>query len=602
MALEEGRPNASTAACRLLQELVSNWSEAMATVKSRDGQDAIRNSQKEASTLLRQFAQQRPEDDQAQLTLVTFVRVSAGGVAALDHIAAMRAPSPSLVGEYFNILIDRLLRAPSADLLKRAFLEPLPFPAQISLDMLRFRFQRAVIVEALVWNRRFDDAFGDAALHSALDNFPEQDPAAELSTIFSLLSLLPPNEQARALMSLMACPAIWRSPAAEATRRRLLDAAMKLVPRVSDAGVMTSLMARLIDYAPQSIIYWEDPAWPRRLHEMACALSPRIAPAQRHYFNGITAFPLPDLDKVAEEFQQATAVEPTASRFTSYLDPRQVHLGASDRLLNSDSFECDALDVSQGENDFTLVTSADERYFRRYAVSYAKRLQEVGYRKPLHFHIIGRRAALAKEIQQVRDILPESRVTLSSESVLADRSFYYASARFLRMRELLRRFSSDILVTDIDVSWHARPDQWAAALGDADVGLRIFDRVRHYTVHNTQEVILRFPRTKLWECTSASSIFVRCNDAGTRFADLLANVTDRHLRPFLEKPGTHWFIDQNILSAVYAHVIRHDPAILIGNLDSVGTPYGPYGMLRDERLQHSYGNHWIAKAEPFPSA
>jgi hypothetical protein len=586
---------------RMIQELVLHWGEAMASLKTRGGPEAAKNCQQEASKALRQFAQRHPQDEKAQLALVIFIQTSAGAMAALNHIATMNEPPPALTSEYFNIIIDRMLRRPTGEIVRHAFLEPLPFRAPISLDMLRFRFHRSIVVEALTWNRSFGTSLGDATLWSALDSLPKQDPAAELDGIFRLLPLLPLDDQAQAVIGLMSCQAIWRSPAAESSRRRLLDEAMLLVPDVRDQGIMTSLMARLIDYAPQSIAYWDDPVWPRRLHELARALSPRIRPAQRHYFNGLTAFPLQDLDRVADEYKLATKAEPTASRFTSYLDPRLVGSGSHAEILNASGFECDIPEVMDAEEgEFVVVTSADEKYFRRYAFSYAKSLRSVGYRQRLHFHIIGRPEALAEDIRRVREALPESQITLSSEPVLTNRSFYYASARFMRMKDLIRRFRCSILVTDIDVSWHTRPDLWIAPLGDADIGLRIFASVKYYVMHGTGEVILRFPRTKLWECTSASSIFVRWNEAGLRFADLLAAVTSQHLQSFLDKPGTHWFIDQNILSAVYAHVLRHDPVIQIGNLDKVGTPYGPYGMITDERLNQSYGSHWIAQKEPFP--
>jgi hypothetical protein len=600
-ALQESARSPSPAAYRMMQELVSHWGDAMATLRTHAGQDEVRSCQEQARAQLYRLAELRPKDAPAQLLLVTFLRFSTGAAAAIDHIASTGEPLPELVREYFSLLIDRVTRLPTADHLRCTFLEPLPFRAPISLDMLRFRFHRALILQALSWNRAVHPAFGDEALQAAIDGLPPADPDSELSTILRLLPLTSANDRAQALMDMMACPALWRSPVAEAPRQTLLSAAMELAPDVADQGLLTSLVARLVEYAPQSIGYWENIEWPDRLHTMVCNLAPRIRVSQRHYFSGITAFPLQKLDVVVDQYRAATVVEPTASRFTSYLDPRTVLQTCSDNVLNADAFRWEVPPPSPGASGSLMVaTSADENYFKRYATSYATSLLKIGGTNRLHFHVIGRPEAVAEEFERVCRILPDTQVTLSSEPVLTNRAFYYASARFLRMEELLHRSGHDLLMTDIDLAWHARPELWVQALAEADVGLRIFDRVRHYVMQGSKEIILRYPRTKLWECTSASSIFLRQNAAGVRFAELLARVTSRHLSQFLAKPGTHWFIDQNILSAVYAHALRSEN-IRIGNLDEVGTPYSPFGLLTSPIQRQTYGHHWIAQKVPFMS-
>jgi hypothetical protein len=601
LEFQERAPSVPAYVARMVQELVSHWGDAIASIRVRIGQQAARSCQDQAEALLHRWAQTRPADAQAQLALVTFLRASAGTPAALAHICSLSQPPAELVREYFDLLVDRALRLPDADSIQALFIEPLPFKAPISIDMLRFRFHRAVVVQNSMWSSSQNTAFGNAGLREALMRLPSVDAVRELEGVLNLLPLLSADDQAPALMSLMACPALWRSPATEAVRLMLLDAAMNLAPQVADSGLLTSLVARLIDYMPQSIRYWESPEWQRRLYSLVCQLSPQTRLAQRHYFRGISAFPLQELDVVKAEYRAATEVEPTASRFTSYLDPRSVLACRSDNILNADAVLWDQPNGTYPAGARLIVaTSADENYFRRYGVGYAKSLQKVGFTDALHIHIIGRPSAVADEISQVRQILAGSDVTVSSEKPVVDRAFYYASARFLRLGAMLRRFEADILMTDIDLVWHTAPERWTGQLRDVDVGLRIFDAVRNYVMRSSGEIILRFPRTKLWECTSASSILLRNTPAALGFADLLSQVASHHLRRFLDKPGTHWFIDQNILSAVYAHVLRHEN-IRIGNLDAVGTPYSPFDILNDAALKQARGGHWIASPEPFAS-
>ncbi|EHL96603.1 hypothetical protein HMPREF9946_04676 [Acetobacteraceae bacterium AT-5844] len=592
--MQNSRPVPAPSAYRMMAELVSHWGDALSRLRGTKGAEFARQCQADVARLLKDFAAKRPDDPDAQLVYVHFLRSASGGRSALNYIATLSAPPLAVINEYFTIVIDLISRAPVPDNLRIAFAEPLPFQASVSSDMLRFRFHRATVFEALRWNRENNPAFGNAALDDALEALPDISARSELDIIFRVLSMLTAEGQAQLLVDLMACPTLWRSPAGEETRRIILERAMITAPSVRDPGLLTLLVARLVEYAPQSVFYWETPLWRAQLHELTKKLGPQVRPTQKHYFIGTTAFPIPDLDTVSSEYHLATEASPTSSRFSSYIDFRKIDPDEDINILNSKYFRIEGLHLSRRTSGPIIVTSADVNYFRRYAIRYATSLLDSGSHMDVHFHIIGDGESVTAEINEITRILSKCRVSVSFEPILENRSFYFASARFLRLPQFIEHLKSDILLTDIDVFWHTAPEKALAPFADVDVALRIFDSVRHYIMHSSGEMILRYPRTKLWECVSASSVFVRATSAGTRFSSLLARVTSKHLQNFLQKPGTHWFIDQNILSAVYAYTLRHYE-IQIGNLDAVGTPYGPYGMVEPNTMRSGQGSHWITQ-------
>jgi hypothetical protein len=417
-----------------------------------------------------------------------------------------------------------------------------------------------------------------------------------------------PEQHARWLMATSSFSPLWRSivPDHESLRMKVAMGLMAIIPKIKSASVLNASISRLIVCLPQTIAYWNDSELRKLLLKLVLEQSKRLPYKIRHHHIGLAAFGVPDLDVVSREYLTIKRHSPEMG-YSTYLDFRHIAPSAKPDVLNSDSFQFDFQENSPDDGSSVIITSSNKNYFQRYSLQFAKSLAATQSTGPIHFHIIGNTDGLEENIEAIRKVLSFKRITFSTEAVIETRPFYYASARFLRTAEWLRRFNRTIIVTDIDIGWRVAPELVNKTLLGADVGLRVLDCVRHYVMYRTHEAFLRFPRLKPWECTSANIYLVRSTPGGQRFADLLADITTQHLKRFLGKMGTHWYIDQNILTSLYAYVLRMEPSVEVVSLDSVTIPFAPHTPLHDDRLEANDGRHWIAnsslnfsKSRPLP--
>lgn len=585
---------------KLLLELASQWNEALGALRARGCTDAeLLRIKRAGDAAIRLIAARYPEHDAAQGACAAFVRRSQGSAAFLQYVEELPCPPRKMRHEYFSALVDILSRTPSPEALRRAFSQTLPAAEPLSPEMLRFRFHRAVALRMLIWNCEFRSSFADAQLRDTLRSLPYPDPAGELDLVRRLLPDRTQSEQVDLILDLCACPALWRCPCLEAPRLALLEMAMSVAAQLHAQELLHRLLRALLEYAPQTVAFWSGSGWPQRVHALVMAAKTILPPGVHSVFVGLSAFALPDLDVVHEAYQRANAAGVTSSPQQTYLDPRSVASTAAPRSRTGETFRFLGVNAAERPQKPGLVvaTSADEDYFRLHAAEWARTLHESGSTAAAHFHIIGRPEAVEAEIATVSALLPGRRITFSAEIPPVRRAFYYATARFLHGWRWLRHFQSTIIITDIDAPWTVRPETLDETVATADVGLRIFDRVRHYVQTNTNEAIFRYPRLKLWQCTSASCYLLRPSSGGQRFAELLASLASGHLSRFLDNAGSNWFIDQNILSALYVHVVRNEREIRVENLDALGLGLSGYSILDDERLLPSYGQHWISKQD-----
>jgi hypothetical protein len=407
-------PSRSGAALRLLQELSFQWGAAMAALGvSVDGEKARQVAHHSATVWMRRLAKRYPQDRRVQHAVAVFLRRGHSRSALFQHVERQAEPCPEVVAEYFDAVIDALSRNPDPNMLKRAFLEPLPFKAPFSFDLVCFRFHRAVVAHVLIWNCDFRASFGNAALRAGLLAIPKPDPASELEAVRRLLSLQPWDSQAECVIRLCKCPAIWSCPDLEAVRLDLLELATSMVPHVQDMDVVKRLLRCLIEYAPQTLDFWDNPARPRQLHELVVARKNQLSPAVHGSFVALTAFALPDLDMVACGSEASAAGSISSPSQLTYLDPRKVARRTAPILLNADRFSLEAADMSSRPDGFVVATSADENYFRIHAMTWAESLQRSGSGADVHFHIIGAPDAISSEMAAVRKALARRRVTLT---------------------------------------------------------------------------------------------------------------------------------------------------------------------------------------------
>jgi hypothetical protein len=183
-------------------------------------------------------------------------------------------------------------------------------------------------------------------------------------------------------------------------------------------------------------------------------------------------------------------------------------------------------------DDVVTFFVADPSYFWQHGLVL---LASLGRRSPgtqCHVHVINPDDGVAPAIASVREMLPDLRLTFSSEHVNFDgRSddyvrTYYASVRFVRLAEIFARAPAIYLSLDADCI--VRGDVEAEQVGLADVAVRMrYDERPHATV-------------------AAGALRLRPTKAAAAFIDSVAML----IRSTLETGEAVWFLDQIVLSYV----------------------------------------------------
>lgn len=248
--------------------------------------------------------------------------------------------------------------------------------------------------------------------------------------------------------------------------------------------------------------------------------------------------------------------------------------------------------------DTAFVVCADVRYFERYASLYANSLRKSGNQTRIHFHLSASSHQAA--IDAAGRCLPDvENVSISSET--NDLAFlrmptYYASMRFLQAPKFLKHVASRVFLTDIDVLFRVDPNEVinSDAWGQADVGFRVYDRVRIIKQSSfPHDAIYRYPRLLPWSQVNAAFLALFDTDRGQMIAELISDDMHRHLGRALINAKSAWWIDQNSLRKSLITIVN-DGLGRVVNIEDVGMPYG--GFLYDD-LQTMPGDLGTFKRE-----
>ncbi len=200
-----------------------------------------------------------------------------------------------------------------------------------------------------------------------------------------------------------------------------------------------------------------------------------------------------------------------------------------------------------GDSDsFVVVIACDGSYLEIYGDLYLGWLRRLAPEVLVHLHLVDPGDAAVERMASLRRSMAPLRVNWSWERrpLTGPRRFYapyLASARFLRAPALLDHYRRGLLITDMDAVFKRSPFDLSPVLQEADVGLR-----------------LRLGRCWFpWRSIPAQTVYLRNNDRGRRFANLLSRYIATLYDP---DDGRQWWIDQSAIYAVYHHLAQADPA------------------------------------------
>lgn len=417
---------------------------------------------------------------------------------------------------------------------------------------------------------------------------------AALTQTLKALDDLKPVTSARILLSISKVRAFWRSPVpgSEEARLQAINYVFKKIRASHDDKERELLFRALFSMLPQTIKFWTDKQWRLSVSKDVieqCAeirepylslIRSRFFFAQENY--AATRICFADLAKFA----------PNKNGPSTYVDPWSVAEKLSAPPSVGKFPECTSHfelihDVDRGSEP-VIISSANDRYFFRYGEYYVRRLSTFAPIGHVHFHLFADHDSIRDSVCRLSDLIPNFRFTWSCEPVTVNEPYFFATGRFLRVPKWLEQFNAPIVVTDIDSLWDRaqsdRPSDFINdRLGSADVALNLRSRVHIRTMVGMPVPGLYYPSVDPWTAVLAGVMVLGATEGARQFAEILSSLTHHELSLASKRSSRgNWGIDQNILCATYAYVVKNCPQIKLADIHAT---------------EVGWGQHWLAEKD-----
>lgn len=186
----------------------------------------------------------------------------------------------------------------------------------------------------------------------------------------------------------------------------------------------------------------------------------------------------------------------------------------------------------------TFFLPCDCGYFRNFGLPLLRSIAAQGAAAGVHLHLFARGADEARAALAAAESVAKISLRVTAEYQDTGRHFtqdadhreYYHAARFLRFAEVLETSRAVLWLMDVDALLHGNPDRAFAALGDAELGMRI-----------------RSGRAEPWNVFSACLIAARPTPGTKAYFRVVA----AYLAHAMESANLYWGTDQLALFAAY---------------------------------------------------
>ena len=374
------------------------------------------------------------------------------------------------------------------------------------------------------------------------------------------------------------------------------DAAMALDRPLLDASTATR---NLITRASMTKGFWK--AGSRgELHDVIGERIPRRAlTAQQHVTRAAWFAQAGRFEDAATSYRRAeraigwsASLDTSLSGRRSFIPQALISSAKYDEMgwiFNDQAVDMRLLVAPAGRPGAALVTCCDSRYFARYAATYAESVRRTGSDSRIHFHIVNPTDDSVSRFNKLQK--KYAGLSLSAETVVVEKTAYFACVRFLRAPTFLRLLESDILLTDIDVTYPRDPLLFLTdpRVLEADAVMRLYDKVRVAMTAHGGDLVYRYPRILPWSHVNAACLVLRNTSNGITFAEVVRAEMARHFTELMKHPGSGWWADQNALLAAYRTVRRDWPQITIANVEDIGMPFGAFASGGDLSIYPSIG-------------
>lgn len=258
-------------------------------------------------------------------------------------------------------------------------------------------------------------------------------------------------------------------------------------------------------------------------------------------------------------------------------------------VYNDHAVDMRLLATPTGGSGAVLVTCCDAKYFARYAATYSESVRRTGSDSRIHFHIVNPTDDSINRFSKLQKKF--GGLSLSAETVEVEKTAYFACVRFLRAPSFLRLLESDILMTDIDVTYPRDPQLFLTdpRVLEADAVMRLYDKVRVSMTAHGGDLVYRYPRILPWSHVNAACLVLRNTPNGIAFAEVVRAEMARHFTELMKHAGSGWWADQNALLAAYRTIRRDWPQISIANVEDIGMPFGAFASGENLGIYPSVG-------------
>jgi hypothetical protein len=190
-----------------------------------------------------------------------------------------------------------------------------------------------------------------------------------------------------------------------------------------------------------------------------------------------------------------------------------------------------------GTDPFVITFFCDDSYFRAFSGGIVESLPRDALGLTVHFHIVNPQRGTRTLVDELSRSAERKRLSLhvSSEITLVTDRAYFASVRFMRMREFLQIFDRALLYLDTDSEFETDPRGWLNDFRPDAVNI----------------LFCKGPWSGgfvPWRAFWAGIVYVPQNGLGREFAEVLHHVLAYLWTP---EPNYNWFVDQNALYTAY---------------------------------------------------
>jgi tetratricopeptide (TPR) repeat protein len=221
-------------------------------------------------------------------------------------------------------------------------------------------------------------------------------------------------------------------------------------------------------------------------------------------------------------------------------------------------------------SQYVFFIAADANYFNKYALNLAKSyIIRCTGDIPIHFHIVNpdqNSFALVNQISGLLDSFSEAGLYEHNyeynftyeEDYFFECKTYYASSRFIRAWELIKKYERGVLIGDIDNIFHRDIKALTNRLDNIDICL-------NYSIDQGEDNLGYFPWRNIW----AGCVFFANSKNGYFQAKRLAYYLADLIHPRSTK---QWWIDQSALFSILTYILKFEEDVKILNASSSNIP------------------------------